>query len=301
MNILFKHKRSLTNNLLTFDESINLINSIQKRESDNNLINPISKSILFSHNKATTKVAVLYHGYTNTPKQFELLGSQLFAKGYNIYIPRLKYNGHKSRTSRASRKLEVADLMEYVDSSIQIAQGLGSEIEVIGLSGGGTLALWAGFLYKLRKVVAIAPTIDPMYYRQGLRSIVIAIFKLIPNLFIWWESDVKEKIDSPVYAYAWFSSKAMVRFLSLAEAMDNALKTLVPETKSFVFILTEGDKSSNPIRLGAFMEKLVKHNIVLRQIVFKKSEGIHHDMIDPNQLGQKVNIVYPKIMEALGL
>jgi pimeloyl-ACP methyl ester carboxylesterase len=284
---------------MTFTQALEEIAKIREQEINSPDINPVSLTTAITHPQPMAKVAVLYHGFTNSPKQFEQLGQQLFEQGYNVYIPRLKYNGHKSRTSRAMKHLTVQDLIDYVDDSIQIAQALGDQVIVMGLSGGGTMALWAGLKYNLKQVVSIAPFIDPMYYPKRLRRLIVQLIRILPNFFLWWESDVKEKIDSPPYAYAWFSTKAIGRFLQVAISLENELHKNNPKTKNFTLVLNQVDTAANPQRLSSFIHKLQEAQADVDEVIFKAEEKIHHDMIDPNQQGQKVNLVYPRIIQNL--
>jgi esterase/lipase len=300
MNSVEEHQvRVAQRKPLTFADAIAKVAAIREKETESLYINPASKTILLSHGAKVQKSVVLYHGFTNSPKQFEVLGQQLFELGYNVYIPRLKYHGHKSRTSKAMRHLTVDDLIEYVDDSIEIAMALGEDISVIGLSAGGTIGLWAGMTYKLKKVLAIAPVVDFSYYPQGFRFLAVAAMDLLPNTFQWWDNATKDKLGSPPQAYAWFSTRAMGKVFHLAITIERSLTKIAPRTNDFVFVLNEADQAASPARLKRFISKLRKSGAEVSEVIFAAADQIHHDMIDPLQPGQKIDIVYPRIIEAL--
>lgn len=284
---------------LTFEEALEKISAIQQTEYQNEKINFVAKTIGLAHAEKTPKVILFYHGYTNCPKQFEELGKQIFNLGYNVYIPRLKYHGYRTKRSKEMKRLTVKDLSEYIGDSLQIAHALGDEVIVAGISGGATLCLQAGLDHNLKKVIAIAPLIDPDLYPKKLRSFIIILIQLLPNMFIWWDKKLKTTLPSPHYTYSWFSTKAVGRFLQIASTIGNSLPSNSIKTKDFTFLLSEADKVAPPQRLKSFITKFEKSQCTVNKIVFLRSENIIHDMIDPNQEGQKVSVVYPRLIEAL--
>jgi len=112
------------------------------------IVNDAGSSLLMSHDSPTDQVYVLIHGTTNSPRQFEELGQMLHDRGHNVLILRMPHHGLKSHDVSELKALQAEELKEYADGAIDIANGLGDEITVIGISGGGAVrrrAAWRSF------------------------------------------------------------------------------------------------------------------------------------------------------------
>src|SRR4051812_39860830 len=59
------------------------IDRIMRRQAaDDRVAAPGGRSVVMTHGMPTARVIVLFHGLTNSPKQFEHLAAQLFAAGH---------------------------------------------------------------------------------------------------------------------------------------------------------------------------------------------------------------------------
>lgn len=92
--------------------------------------------------KRQKKPIDFFHGFTSCPEQFRELGEQFFEQGYNVYIPRMPHHGHADQLSDALLNTSSEELAAFATESIDIARGLGDEVTVGGLSGGGTITAW---------------------------------------------------------------------------------------------------------------------------------------------------------------
>ena len=117
-------------------------------------------SILMTHGQRTPRVYVLFHGFTDVPTQFEVVGKALFDDGANVYIPRLPHHGERVAPVRALGRVHGDELAAFGDSSVDIARALGDSVVVVGLSAGGVIAGWiAQTRSDVRRAVLIAPAI----------------------------------------------------------------------------------------------------------------------------------------------
>ena len=79
-------------------------------------------------------------------------------RGYSVVVPRLPGHGHRDRLTKALSDVRPDDLVHTADLAVDIAAGLGDEVTVVGLSGGGTLAAWlATERNDVNRAVLIAP------------------------------------------------------------------------------------------------------------------------------------------------
>lgn len=121
---------------------------------------PSEHSILMVHGRRTARADVLFHGVTNSPRQFRQFAQRLFDEGANVYIPRLPHHAEPGGM-RALASITAEQLRDCADSSIVIARGFGDTVLVAGSSAGGTMAVWvAQNRPDVNRVVVIAPAIE---------------------------------------------------------------------------------------------------------------------------------------------
>jgi pimeloyl-ACP methyl ester carboxylesterase len=97
---------------------------------------------IMEHAEPTQKSIVLVHGLTDSPHFMTAIGDYFFSSlKYNVYLPLLHCHGLK-----APNGMEGVDLEEWkanVDFAVDVAASRSNQVDVGGLSTGGTLALYA--------------------------------------------------------------------------------------------------------------------------------------------------------------
>ena len=77
----------------TFEEATARVKALQAKDGAD--VREDSRTRLWSQGKQAEHVLVYYHGYTNAPPQFNILGEDLCKQGFNVLVPRLPYHGLK--------------------------------------------------------------------------------------------------------------------------------------------------------------------------------------------------------------
>ena len=107
----------------------------------NVLRNEGSGPFILHHNRATTNVAVLFHGLSDSPYFMRGIASALHANGFTVIVPLLP--GHGLR--EADDEMEDGQLAErwqaHVDEVMELANQLGNRQFIGGFSTGGALAV----------------------------------------------------------------------------------------------------------------------------------------------------------------
>ncbi|HTI64637.1 MAG TPA: alpha/beta fold hydrolase, partial [Gemmatimonadaceae bacterium] len=143
---------------------------------------PSGHSILLLHGQRVPRSVVLFHGVTNSPRQFRAFAERLFDQGANVYIPRLPRHAEPGGM-HALAVMTAEQLRDCADSAVVIARGLGDTILVAGLSAGGTMAAWvAQNRPDVKRVVVIAPAIELARLPWKLGSPVLRLAVRLPNL-----------------------------------------------------------------------------------------------------------------------
>ena len=115
-------------------------------------------SILLVHGARTPRAVVLLHGFSDSPRQFAALADSLYARGDNVFVPRLPHHAERGRDARELGGLSAAELCRTADASVDVASGLGESVGVVGLSVGGPLAAWlAEHRLEVRRAVMLEP------------------------------------------------------------------------------------------------------------------------------------------------
>lgn len=282
----------------TYEEAAARVRALQAKDGPD--VRDDSHTRLWSQGKKAEHVLVYYHGYTNAPPQFKLLGEDLGKKGYNVLVPRLPYHGLKDPLTAEQAKLTAEDMAAQVQETVDIAQGLGEKVTIAGLSAGGVMAAWAA---QFRADVDLAVVIGPVYalpfVPPWVTSLVDTLANLLPNFFIWWDPRVKEKIVGPPHAYPRFSTKGLLEIFRLGDEVRQGAKTTRPLARKIQVILSDFDTAIHLPTAKKVTAEWKAHGGDVSEYIFAKDLKIWHDLIDPQQSTQQIDVVYPVLLPLL--
>ena len=283
----------------SYDEAMERWELAQVKEADLPL-HEGGRTIVLSHGHPTEHVFVLLHGLTNAPRQFRELGEKLFATGANVVIPRLAHHGLADRMTVAHAALTAQDLIRYAQYGVDLAQGLGENVTVVGLSISGISAAWlAQNRDDIDEVFLLAPLFGPAVVPDPLTPAFAAALTRLPNKMMWWDPRVRENLPGPPYNYPRFPTRA------LGEALRLGLQAAQPDQTLHVnrlgVILTENDKAVNNARTRRLVEqwRAASPDTVFFIYEFPASENIPHDFIDPLQPHARTDKVNALLVEWL--
>ena len=272
--------------------------ALQAQEDET--INPVCHTRLLDHGTRTRRVVVCYHGYTNCPFQFQTLGEHFYREGSNVLIPRLPYHGIRDRMTTAQARLTVDDLIRFTNQTIDIALGLGDEVVLAGLSAGAVMAAWAAhYRPEVHTVLVAAPSLGLPGFPLWASDATSWLMHYIPNLYIWWDQKAKAKIKGAPHAYPRFATRALGAVVALGWQVRRAARTQAPLAQRLVVIMSESDSAVHHglvERLARDWQRHAPDRVIFQR--FPAHLHIHHDMVDPTQPTQRVDLVYP-ILSAL--
>ena len=283
----------------SYDEAMERWELTQAKEADLPL-HEGGRTIVLSHGYPTERVFVLLHGLTNAPRQFRELGEKLFATGANVVIPRLAHHGLADRMTDAHAALTAQDLIRYAQYGVDLAQGLGQKVTVVGLSISGISAAWlAQNRDDIDEVFLLAPLFGPAVVPDPLTPAITAALVRWPNKMMWWDPRVRENLPGPPYNYPRFPTRA------LGEALRLGIHTAQPDrilrVNRLGVILTENDLAVNNRRTRRLIEQWStaspETEVFLHE--FPASENIPHDFIDPLQPDARTDKVNALLVEWL--
>lgn len=282
----------------TFDEAQARIATLQAL--DDAAVRPGSGTAFRSHGKKTAHVVVFYHGYTNAPPQFDRLGEIFFQRGYNVLVPRLPHHGLNDPMTMEQGKLTAEELVRTIQESVDIAQGLGEHVSVCGISCGGVMASWvAQYRSDVDLVVGIAPSAGLPFVPMWVSTLFCNVAPRLENRYMWWDPRVKEEIVGPPYAYPRFSTHSLAQIFRLGRHIYNASANMPARAKRLKSITSEFDTAVKNSITDDILNYWEGHDIEIERYVFPASQKVWHDMIDPNQSFQQVDLTYPVIIRML--
>lgn len=283
-----------------YQEAIQRIEKIQNEEENSALmLNPVGRLIFMTHGRKMEQSIIFVHGYTNCPQQFKALGERFFDLGYNVLIARMPHHGLADRLTNEHAKLSTEEMIAYGDDVVDIAQGLGEKVTIVGLSAGANIVAWEA---QYRQDLDLAVIIAPVFGYQGIpiqiTPALANICMVIPNMFRWWEPELKEK-GGTAYSYPRFSTRATAHILRLGYAVLDKAKQKAPSAKRVLIVTNEGDRSVHPVPIKQLADRWLAHGGNVKSYEFDGKLKLEHDLIDPAQPYAKPEVSYPILIDII--
>lgn len=269
--------------------------------ADDERINPECRSRVIDQGERTRTAVVLLHGFTNCPAQFDALAQAYADRGYSVVVPRLPGHGYSDRLTGAPSDVHAADIADTGDLAVDIASGLGEQVHVVGLSGGGTLAGWlSSRREEITRTALIAPLVIPKVLPEFAVAPVARLSRIIPDVYLWWDPEQKERLDDPPYAYPRYSLRSLGAFLTLGRSTltDQRVQPL----ERLVVVTNENDAAVSNAGVEEVADHLAEASDDRVDKVFGARDGYGHDVIDPQgENAENLDQIYPQLAELLEL
>ena len=193
--------------------------------------------------------------------------------------------------------LTAGELAAYANQNIDIAHGLGDRVTMLGLSGGGVTTAWAAQnRADLDEAVIISPAFGYKQIPTALTATVMNVLGLMPDTFVWWDP-AKQQNTKPDYAYPRYSQHALTQLTRLGFTVQSEAKSHAPAAHRLVVVFNRNDDSVNNDLTMDVVKNWQKQGANLQVREFDANLKLKHDLIDPNQDGQKIDVVYPQLIE----
>ncbi|HSG18621.1 MAG TPA: alpha/beta fold hydrolase [Anaerolineae bacterium] len=282
-----------------YDAAVAATEARQEQEALLN-VNPACQTSLISHGQRTEKAIVYVHGFTNCPAQFDQLGQEFFDLGYNVFVPRMPHHGLSDRLTDDLSHLTAEELTAFADETMDIARGLGEEVTVVGLSGGGSVAGWiAQERQDVDNVVIIAPMFGilslPPFSVKPLANAALTL----PNLFMWWDPATKEAIPGPDYAYPRYATEAAGNLLRLGRYVNEQAAEKPPAAGRIVAVTNAVDPAVNNEVFAEIVDRWRSAGFPVESYEFPAELNLPHDVVDPRQPDARTELVYPILIDLI--
>jgi len=265
-------------------------------------VNPECRSIVIDSGERAARSVVLLHGFTSCPAQFRAMAQAYARAGYNVVVPRLPGHGLSDRLTGAPSEVTPQSLADATDRAIDIAAGLGGRVTVVGLSGGGALAAWAG---AHRDDVTEADVIAPLMLPKAIPGLAVApiarVARYAPDYYLWWDGEKRETLASPPYAYPRYSLRSLGAFLALGrDAQLHVTRTVPLERLLVVTNANDGAVSNDP--LDSYERAMAPVTEQLDTYEFPADLGYKHDVVTVDgENAASIDQLYATLGDLLGL
>ncbi len=262
-------------------------------------LNPVCRVQFLTHGQKVERAVVFVHGFTNCPQQFRELGQRFYDLGYNVLIVPQPHQGLANRLTDELSQLTAEELAAYADEMVDIAQGLGAKVTMVGTSAGGVTTSWAA---QTRRDIDLAVVISPAFgFKQvptPLTAPVMNLFSVLPESYEWWDSVLKDKGGLP-HAYPRYSRRGLAQTLRLGFAVQAGAQQVRPAARSILVVTNANDASVNNGLIAQVATNWREHGANLTTYEFEAALQLNHDLIDPAQPDQRIDIVYPRLIDLI--
>lgn len=277
-----------------YEEAVQRIDALKANRASE--MNPDCVTQFMTHGKKVDHVIVLVHGYTNCPAQFHDLGQRFYDLGYNILIAPLPHHGLADRMNTEQAQLTAEELTAYADEVVDIAQGLGDHVSMMGFSMGGATTAWAvQNRSDIEKAIIISPAFGFKQIPTALTAPVMNVYLMLPNSFVWWDPALKEKIG-PAHAYPRYSMRALAQNLRLSFAIQAQIRHSAPASAQVIMVTNANDASVNNQMTYQIIAQWRTDGAQIKTYEFPANLKLGHDLLDPQQPNQQVELVYPQLI-----
>jgi len=264
---------------VSYSDAIEIARGIQ--ELDGPKVNPACYTRLYTHGRPTERALVLFHGFTNCPRQFDDLGRQFFELGWNVLIPRYPRHGYADRMNTTIAELRADHLVAVANRSIQAGFGLGDRLTVAGLSLGAILAGYMGQTREgIERTVLIAPMLGLKPLPGPALTAVSVAAQALPNFYMWWNREARETVKPP-HGYPRFATHAYAALFTCGRLLVRAARASAPKSPSIAVITNAAEPRLDNRFTYRLVESWRRHGATVDTFEFPLSEGLPHDFIDP--------------------
>lgn len=285
--------------ITTYKEALEHLEFITQSENDK--IDRSSRTRFISVGHKAERVVVWFHSYTSSPEQFIALGNLCFQKGYNVIIPRAPRHGLADHMTSELSQITAEELIHFADDVLDLAHGLGEKITIGGLSMGGVISAWlAQQRQDIDQAIIISPATGLKFLSPKLTRNFTRLILSIPNMFIWWDPRYREHREGQCHGYPRFSTWGLAQIFRLGIAIQLMAKNSKPNTHKIWMVINEGDQVVNN-KINDQIAQNWKLNGGKKIVTYRfpVEMGLIHDLIEPHIPNQKIDLVYPVLLNII--
>ncbi|WP_172121886.1 alpha/beta fold hydrolase [Devosia sp. 919] len=265
-------------------------------------LRPECRSQLQTHGDKVAGVVIYFHGLTSCPAQGDELASRLFGLGYNVLVPRLPGHGEADPLTLALASVTAEDFVDTAEFAIALAQGLGDEVIITGLSAGGTITTFETQNDStLAGAISVAPFLGPAFLPPWATQAATNLLLLLPNMMLWWNPETPYSSPRMPYVYPRFATRAVAELMRLGRITAAQAAWEAPAAQGIGVLLNEADHSVNNALAQQLVAQWREDGRTVDLRFLPQADGLPHDVIDPREPHGGVSIVYPILLDMIAV
>lgn len=285
---------------LTYEAALARVAAVARAEEDP-AINPVCRGFARTHGARTARCVLLIHGYTNCPQQFRAFAELLHARGHSVYVPRLPRHGMADRLTGELALLTAAELLAWLGQALAVAHGLGDRVDVAGISAGANLAAWAAQRRPdVYQATLIAPVLGTPSLAPWAMPALARVAAVAPNMFRWWDPQARDQRNALPHAYPRFATRSLGQIVGLGLGVLREAAERPPLARAIAVVTNGSDEAVTNPPVEQLVARWRARGAQVRAHHFPPERGLMHDVIDPGQPRQQVELVYPALLELMG-
>jgi carboxylesterase len=263
-------------------------------------LNPLCEPWLFDHGTRTERAIVLMHGLSSCPRAFVDFAPLLHARGFNVAVLRLPHSGYADRATDALGRITAGELAAFADRAVDIGAGLGEELTVLGISGGGTVAAWAGLTRtEVDRMVLVAPLFGVSDFGPALNMALMRVSLVLPDVSLWKDPVLRTRWEGMAHAYKRQSSRGTAENIRLGYAATRRLAETPPAAALGVIVTNDADTAVDNALTARFAEAWAATGAPLVRYSFSADHALGHELIDPEERGGDTALTYPVLLDLI--
>jgi esterase/lipase len=274
-----------------YEAAMNLVETFQHADT---AVAAGGESIVLVQGHRTPRAFVLFHGLTNSPRQFKLLAATLYDSGDNVFVPRLPDHALRGATSAELGRLTAESLRNAADAAIDVGSGLGDTVVVLGLSLGGDMAAWAAQFRPVSRVVIVAPALGLSHMSSAVETLVMNLTLRLPNYSRTGGSNTLR----PDRELGW-STRGVGQMLRLGTAIRRAADKHAPGARDIRVLVNAHDRTVNREAIDELVQHWSAAGGQVSMFELADSLRLPHDIVDPDELTGNTRVTYPVILALL--
>lgn len=259
--------------------------------ADSAIAAPGGAPILLVHGARAPRAVVLLHGFTDSPRQFATLADSLFAQGDNVFVPRLPHHAERGKDVGELARLTASELCRTTDEAVDVATGLGDSVVVLGLSVGGTLAVWAAeHRPEVRRAVVVAPPFEVARVPSMLERPLVNLGAHVPNISRRSAPDSERPDRDPGFA-----THGLAQVLRLGMAVRRDAERMLPSRAEVLFLVNANDRTVKTAPVLDLARVWNRRGVAVSVYEIPLSLGLPHNVVDPMQQPGNAAVIFPTL------
>jgi pimeloyl-ACP methyl ester carboxylesterase len=247
------------------------------------LLDDEMRSVVLDHGARTSRVTVLLHGLTASPRTWREFARVRHARGENVLIARLPRHGHRDRMSETLEDLTRDELVAQAARIIDAAHALGEQIVLVGHSLGGALALHLAHRdARVFRAIAIAPFLGIKQLPHDWNAFARRLIERMPNRFLYWNPIDKGR-GAPPHGYHRYSTRSLAAGLALGDALRDDARAGPPHAAHVEIVRNAGETSVNNRAIDDLLARWRAAGGASVRVHRLVGLGRSHDIVEPER------------------